>query len=419
MTSSDIRALRQLRIYGDAYAAVGATALVGDRQSQLPDIEASCKEIAVWLQALPGFSTTLDYVWATDPESYDLASEAAWQRRLTIMMMSAWNGANDKPTFAKRLENIIVVQNFMTKFGMITPRVKLAARGHARIIEVPAGFFEFNSWMNAGLRCWCGFHLGPLVPVEGDDGWTLVTTTITPAQPFAPNHVTILELIARTLAEQGRDQELLGPNIALNLREEIPWLAGPTGDMDPKGMKAVERDMSYLVMEFVLAHELGHAVSGDTDAAVREGAEVEETRAHRTALALLELTAPRRQFGCDKSLLEPTAQSSLCLTLFEFFLRCRVALISMTAARVHDVGRTHGTDDALLAEDRARLRWATELLEERIGRLQAVGKSRASGLLRTLRANGLGYSADLQAAVSAMPDGAFAAAMRIAEQRGD
>jgi hypothetical protein len=37
----------------------------------------------------------------------------------------------------------------------------------------PAGFFEFNSGMNAGLRCWCGFHIGPSASAEGDDSWRL------------------------------------------------------------------------------------------------------------------------------------------------------------------------------------------------------------------------------------------------------
>lgn len=314
MTPSQVRGLRDLRIYaaGDAYASEGAATLVADRQSELTNLEASCREIAQWLQALPGFSTTVDYAWATDRESYDLASEAAWQRRLLVMMMSAWNVAKDKPPIAERLENVMVTQNFMTKFGMITPRVRRAAGAHARIIEVPSGFFEFDSWMNAGLRCWCAFHLGPSVPADGEEGWRLVTTTITPAQPFPRNHVTIMELIARTLAEQGRDRQLLGSNVALTIREEIPWFAGPTGDMDPNGMKAVERDMSYLVMEFVLAHELGHIISEHTDAAIREGGEAVETQAHRMALALLEVTASRRQFGCDESLLEPVAQSALC-----------------------------------------------------------------------------------------------------------
>jgi hypothetical protein len=38
MTSSEVRAIRELRSFsGEAYAAVGASALVADRQLQLPN----------------------------------------------------------------------------------------------------------------------------------------------------------------------------------------------------------------------------------------------------------------------------------------------------------------------------------------------------------------------------------------------
>jgi hypothetical protein len=416
MTSSEVRSIRELRKFsGDAYAAVGASALVVDRRLQLPKIEASCRQIELWLEEISGFSTALDYSWSTDPEAYDLASEAAWQRRLMFMMLSAWMHARDKSEIEKHLQNVIVSQNFMTKFGMITPRVNRAAGGRARVIQVPAGFFELSSWMFAGLRCWCAFHAGPSASSEGADGWTLVTSTIAPVERFPLNHVTIMELIARTLADKGRDRDLLGPNVALRIRTEVPWFAGPSGDIDASRIKPVEGDLSYLVMEVLLAHELAHVLNGDTDAAGSKGTDAGEAGAHHVALALLEITTSSRQFGCDESLLEPATQSALCLTILEFFLRCRVVLADIVAEQTAHLGLSPDQgDEKLVLEDRSRMRLATSILEERLSSLGTQDKARALSLLRALRANGLGYASDLQAAVTSMPDHAIAAAARLA-----
>ena len=293
---------------------------------------------------------------------------------------------------------------------MITPRAVRAAGGVARVIQVPSGFFDFGFWMNAGLRCWCGFHAGPAASAEGDDGWTLVTSTITPEAQFPLNHISILELIARTLAEKGRDLELMGPNVALDIREQLPWFAGQTGEIAADGMKPVEGDLSYLVMEFVLAHELAHVLSGDTDTSGIKGSDAEETGAHHIALALLELTSSSRQFGCDPSLLEPVAQSALCLVSFEFFVSCRVVLADMVARRNAGAG-----DSELLTVDRSRLRLATAVLDERLAYLETHDRPRAAGLLRSLRANGFGFTLDLEAAIIGMPDEVIAAAVRIAQ----
>ena len=66
-------------------------------------------------------------------------------------------------------------------------------------------------------------------------------------------------------------------------------------------------------------------------------------------------------------------------------------------------------DEKLVLEDRSRMRLATSILEER---LSSLGTQ--DSLLRALRANGLGYASDLQAAVTSMPDHAIAAAARLA-----
>lgn len=426
MTPQEVRSLRQQRSFplGDLYGAVGAADLVAARESQVAKIEEQCADIRKWLGILPS-EIASHYGWAVDPDSYNLASEASWQRRL-ITMLTFWAKTVSEKELRGKVENIVVVQSFITKFGLVTPRTSVVREGQTGVIDVPSGFLEFALWMYVGFRCWCARDTDSWQTLA-EKGWAVIRGPVIGERDFPTNHVTTLEMLARVLAEEARDQDLYGPNIALAIREKVPYFAGPTGDLDANGLLPIERDMAYMLMEFVLAHELGHVISGhhqspeNTAGSKTEHAAARymsrETEADLTGLRLLELTAPTRNLPLTEQATTNTIQALFGLILFEIFLRCHLSLITLVQDHsTRLLARTGGgRRQDWLTEEQWRLKSTENNLRQisnAVGTTDPIGRQ----FVDVVQSNGIAYATHLATSIEKLPDQDFIAAMGIARK---
>ena len=215
-----------LSLSGDLYGASELPAII-DRAREEVGIRQQCDQLQIIPTHLPNFTASCGYEWVTQPESYDSTAEAAFQRRALMMLGKLWVESPHHERLVEKISKIIVTQEFVTKFGLCSPRI-IPSRTQVdyRILSIPSGFVELANWVFSGLRCWAARELGLEADDADDGGWTIACTPAKgrDARPFL--HATTYELIARTLADAGRDLELYGDNAALLIREQVSELKG-------------------------------------------------------------------------------------------------------------------------------------------------------------------------------------------------
>lgn len=415
MTPEEVRDLRlRNRIAsGDRYAAPGVERIVTRNEGVLME---ECRQIAGILQAVPDFAAQCDFGWAADPASYDVHSEASLQRRVLVMLAKRWAEARDRTGLADRISGIVVGQEFITRYGLASPRIRQMGPGR-RLLTIPAGFFEQSLWMLAGLRCWAAARINPATVLNSDGGWSIVTALAErrPPQPF--HHVTSYELIARTLAERGRDQALFGANAALLIREQVPPLAGRTGELDPNHLPHFDQNAAYLVAEFALAHELGHAIAGHAlDGTAPPSDLAHEAEADRHACLLMALTAATRVFGWDQGgVLRPDVQAALGLALFDCLLAGRIALANGLLRRP-SLG---SSSNALMETECLRAAAARQFLSQLLVSLPRQGEIDDAKRIAALVDNHGGFLADLHQSILTLSDEDITFALELARRSVD
>ena len=225
------------------------------------------------------------------------------------------------------MSNLIAAQEFITQIGFSSPRLSLPREpSDHRILSLPNSFFEFPLWIFAGLRCWVSHQFDSPETPDNDGCWSLVCTPVSARAPKPLDHVTAKELIARTLAEAGRDGLLYGDNAALLIREQVPEIGGETGELDATALLHFEQNAAYMVTEFAIAHELGHALSPGAPG-TDMGSEAAEELADRIGCMLLEISSPTRVFGWGEEVLPPLTQAALGVALFRCMLAARNCLL--------------------------------------------------------------------------------------------
>jgi hypothetical protein len=277
----------------DLYGASDLPTII-HRATEEVGIRQQCDQLQIIPKHLPDFTVSCGYEWVTQPESYDSTAEAAFQRRALMMLGKLWAESSHHERLVEKISKIIVTQEFVTKFGLCSPRITPSrAQVDYRILSIPSGFVELATWVFSGLRCWAARELGLEADDANDGGWTIACTPTTGRDARSFLHVTTNELIARTLADAGRDLEVYGDNAALLIREQVSELSGETGELDTSSFYDFEQNASYMVTEFAIAHEIGHALS-PLSAATGAEDEMSETEAR------MYLAAESRRFASSE-----------------------------------------------------------------------------------------------------------------------
>lgn len=412
ITPAEARACREgWRIGGgDLYAAEGLSQFVHPASIQA-QLKAECRDIASILNLVPDFAFRCDYLWTAESASYDVLSEAAFQRRLLLMLAEYWVKATDKTKLSERLRGVIVSQEFITRYGFCSPRIKAVAQ-HKRLLSIPAGFIELALWLFVGLRCWMAVETGWGNDDGGDGGWTMVTSAVQSRSPKPFDHVTIYELIARTLAERGRDRALYGTNAALLIREQVPGLKGETGELDADKLLFFDQNATYLVAEFALAHELGHLVAGHSlsnQGAPSDSAHEAEADCH--ACLLLAMSSATRLFGWGEDILKPWVQAALGLALFDCLLAGRTILNDGLLRRPGIVE----AETNLIVAERLRAASVRIYLQKLLVRIASDGDVEEAQRVARLVDNNDAFLRDVRLSLAALPDEEVKMAIEIAE----
>ena len=357
MTPEQVRACRKShRINsGDYYSATGIDKFV-KREEVMLQLAEEAADIEEILKYVPEFNQACDYHWAADPNSYDVPSEAAFQRRMLLMLAKYWveSDSKDRPTLPEKISGIITLQEFVMQYGLATPRIKTISKD-CSILSLPAGFSELALWTFTGLRCWCSLRLHH----EKEDnigGWLITTEKrdFGTVQPF--DHVTTKELIARTLADIGKDRSLYGVNSALLIREKVPSLSGEGVELKSEGLKHFEQNASYMLSEFCLAHELGHKLAGNHPSSHRGAIDQNnELEADHFAILLLSMSAGKRPMAWGDDLLPPWVQAVIGLAVFNCFLSVKSTLVNGVKLREQKLRNASYNDTHLFEDEKLRL----------------------------------------------------------------
>ena len=378
-----------------------------------PQLDDECREIGAILAQVPDFAAQCDYGWAAERESYDVPSEAAFQRRALLMLVKYWIEAPDRTELPGQLTGVIVTQEFITRFGLCSPRIRSIGI-QCRLLSIPASFVELALWLFVGLRCWTAMERGVGRDHGDDGGWSLVTTAVPQRSPQSFVHVSTNELIARTLAERGRDRALHGTNAALLIREQVPGLAGEAGEVDTDRLPFFDQNATYMVGEFALAHELGHLLSGHDlgGGAAPDADQTREADADRVGCLLLAMTAQTRLFGWGLARHDAWVQAAIGMALFDCLLTGRTALADSLLRRpgIAPVG------EKMIANERLRAAIARLQLTDVLLRLARSGHAEDAQRIATLVDNADAFLRDVRASAAALPDAQIRLALQIAEQ---
>jgi hypothetical protein len=416
MTPEQVRAYRRRHRIpsGDRYAARGLEMFI-ERSAIGATLDAECREIGYILQQVPEFTERCGYGWAAEPASYDVPSEAAFQRRVLLMLAKYWVEAPDRTGLPERLGGVVVGQEFITRYGLCSPRIRQVGPGD-RLLTVPAGFVELALWLFVGLRCWVALETGSGRDHGDDGGWTMVTTPVAPRDPRPFDHVTAYELMARTLAEQGRDEALFGMNAALLIREQVPGLAGESGEIDTDKLPFFDQNATYMVAEFALAHELGHLLSGHAlNGREPPSDPVHETEADHQACLLLAMSSAKRLFGWGNDIHGPWVQAAIGLALFDCLLTGRTALVNGLLRRAGPTER----ETALIATERLRAATARLEIKNLLVRIAREGQPEDARRVATLVDNNNSFLRDLRQSVALLSDNQVSQAIDIARRSVD
>ena len=414
MTPAEVRDARHRHraSTGDIYGTTGLVQIVISA-TETGRIAAECISLQVIADHLPEFVDACGYRWMTDAESYDLAAEVAFQRRALFMLGKLWAETEDRTALASSISRIIAAQEFVTNFGLCSPRLsKPRAPHNHRILSIPAGFVELALWYSAGLRCWIARQLQWADDQDEDGGWTLVCSPVPQRDPRPFAHVSAYELIARTLAESGRDRKLLGGNAALLIREQIPELSGISGDIDSTALPYFDQNAAYMLVEFAIAHELGHALS-ESCATPPTSEELAEESADRIGCFLLQISAGMRTFGWGQDQLLGLTQATLGVALFEGLIATRTCLIDGLLRRPSINGSRNAR--RLLQQEQLRVKVAQRT---RLALLTGLAASALEDQARiqALMNNSEAFVRDLATTIMTLPDAAITRAIHIAER---
>jgi hypothetical protein len=273
-------------------------------------------------QAVPSFFSAFDYAWALNPKSYTSGRDAVFQMRALQQLSCAHAWSMRPPEWD--LGGIVVGSTSAFRTNDMIPVVR--RDGAARIIVFPHAFNVLGSLLVKAFCQWAGD--------EGSD-WRLLS----PLDAIDPNlaaPAAVRQAVADYLAANDFAPFNDGGRPSLALGAFSPWFAPAKGDLLDPGAGEVERILAYVVFDFALSHELGHAICGQAGE-VSDLAPLE--RDFEAGGASLNLFA--RSWGWRDEILDPCPLSSAARNvlgpiLFVWLGECISMLSSAVEARFLD-----------------------------------------------------------------------------------
>ena len=206
----------------------------------------------------PNFFSAFNYQWALDPGAYDTAIEAAWQLR-ALRALAAIH-ATGSPLWSEkklRYDGLLITYQLIVNYAMSGANFRPV--GPMNAVRLPFGFFEMSLIMLRGILA-SRLHDTSMQFGIADPSWLAIQSNrSTDAAFFNPF---IADLVARLIAARSDQPDVALPGIvrSISSMESFP----ETGiDVGTEPLPAFIDDAHYLISEFVLLHEVGHALHQD------------------------------------------------------------------------------------------------------------------------------------------------------------
>lgn len=240
---------RHIDYYG---AHPDVRAQIFEQPEQKQQIAAGCRWIKKHWAELGCSVVDLDYDWAKEPRAYELGTEAFWQARSLQQISSFCDIQASAGLTRSDAAGIVIRQSMVSNYNIMSPRYWPWEGIH--FVVLPQAFFDFGTLIWLSFSHWCGSR----VPA---DGWSSVTSLAGAGDCSRPDPW-LVEAIARQVAEPARDYNADAPDAAAIIAREVPFFKTAIGlpAIDP-GDTFIQ-NVSYLLADFSIAHEIGHRIAG-------------------------------------------------------------------------------------------------------------------------------------------------------------
>lgn len=200
------------------------------------------------------------YLWALEPEVYELGTEALWQVRALQQLSSWWNLQAAEGMPLTDGSGVVVRQTLVTGYDQMSPRYM--PRDGIHFVVLPQAYFDFSMLIWQSFVHWCGSR-------RPEDGWGAVTSVPQRPDPDQPDPW-LLEAIARQVAQPARDVDIDQEDAASAIAQHVPFFVSAVGVPFVDEANVLLRDASYLLADFAIAHEMGHRLAGHSKSSGNE-----------------------------------------------------------------------------------------------------------------------------------------------------
>lgn len=388
-------------IFGD----VEAEAHLHNRPDDMARLPANIAGMETVRRIEPGFFAAHDYEWVFEPSVWRRSLEANYQVRALQQLSSLWRSPHCPDGLL--FDNVVLRETFHTGADPCTPF-------HTPVEEVnfvvaPFSFSEFALLLIRTYLSWAGCL---------EVGWTELTPTRAADQEPSPflRHA-ILRLLTSDAFQSGID----GPTPMERVKCRSSWFA-PAQEFDD-----VERDMvthlSYALIDFALAHELGHCVLGHAGESAQHDLRIKkEKEADAMGFHLYATSWGWRDEILDTCPLSQGARILIGPLVFHMFIKWHLALragIGRTALRCgHTATLLLQSFETDRAESTARTNSSfaqTSWYEDEIARRGYRLTRDDAVIYRALTESMIGFLFHAMAVAAAIPDEDY----RIAAEIGD
>lgn len=227
-------------VFGDAEAEAHLHKAPSD-MARLPANIAGMKTIR---SIEPAFFAAHDYAWVFEPSVWRRSLEANYQARALQQLSGLWRSPH-RPD-GLQFENVVLRETFHTGADPCTP-FHIAIE-EANFIVVPFSFNEFALLLVRAFLDWAGCL---------EAGWPgLHTPQPSEREPSPFLRHAILRLLTSDAFQPG----FHGPTPMERVKRRSSWFA-PAQEFDDADRDMVTH-LSYALIDFAIAHELGHSVLG-------------------------------------------------------------------------------------------------------------------------------------------------------------
>lgn len=217
------------------------------------------QQIRLLMSDRPLFFSRFDYAWTLEASSYDTAIEAAWQLRM-LRAIAAIHGTKSPHWTEDKLRygNIVVTYQLIVNYLMAGASFR--PYGKLSVVRLPFGFFEIALIILRGILA--SRLYDPTMQLgDADPSWLAMQGGLNVDPSFFRPYVA--DLVVRLIAARTDHPDVALPGVVKTISNTDAF-SDISGEIGGESQMAFVEDALYLITEFVLFHEVGHALLSDT-----------------------------------------------------------------------------------------------------------------------------------------------------------